>query len=382
MLKRAIIYTSLFFVISISSAFGESDTLLIKDLSQDWVFYDDKKQDFLPLVEKSEFEGSAIFFWLNLEDYANTSLHVSSWDQPVSLFVENKLLDIVEGSVLFPVNIIFDKFRTKRVKVTIYSSKLNPYKVNTRLVDVVTESVRPLSQENVIVLPRERAVFDNFFIAGCTIVLVFLAALFNFFPRVLADFYKFSKAINPREVEENLIKSRPLSQINLLFYLFISVLISLFIIGIINFGDFKYSLSFFRPDSLSDGLWKWLQTSLVLFLCIMVKLGLIHYFSKLYRVNNFLNTHFFNYMRLSAVLASLSIVLLIGSRYIFFALEPSHYSFILGIFYILMGVNILIIYLKLINSVSSKKIHLFSYLCGTEIVPFGIILSLGINQTF
>jgi len=381
-LRKIILYSLLFSLISISNVFGESDTLLVRDLSRDWVFFDNKTEEFLPLVEKSVFKGNTIFFWLSLEDYANTSLHVTSVDQSVSLFVDNKLLDVVEGNMLIPVNNIFQDFHANRVKVTIYSSKLNPYKVDTKLVDIVEESVSPLSQDNIIVLPRDKAVFDNFFVVGCTILIVFLAALFNFFPRVLADFFKFSKAINPREVEENLIKSRPLSQINLLFYLFISVLISLFIIGIINFGDFKYSLSFFRPNSVPDGLWKWLQTSVILFLCIIVKLGLIHYFSKLYRIHNFLNTHFFNYMRLSMVLFSLSIAALIGSRYIFFALQPSHYSLLLGVFYVLMAVNILIIYLKLINSVSSKKIHLFSYLCGTEIVPFGIILSLGINQTF
>lgn len=381
-LKRKTIFILFFFCITTLEAFSESDTLLVRDLSRDWVFYNEDSKEFFPLVEKSTFEGNTIFFSLNVEDYANTLLHVAS-TEPVSLFIENKLVEIVDdGTMTIPVRDIIENFQLARVEITIYSSKLNPYKIETKLVDIVTGNVSPLSQENIIVLPRSKNIFNDFFLVGCIIMVVFLASLFTFFPKVLSDFFRLGKAINPREVEENLIKSRPLSQINLLFYIFISLLIGLFIIGVINFGDFKYSVSFFRPKNLADGLWKWVQTSLILFLWIVVKLIVIHYFTKLYRISNFLNTHFFNYMRLSFVLFGVGIVALISSHYVFFIIEPSHYSFLLGMFYILMGVNILIIYLKLINTVSSKKIHLFSYLCGTELVPFGIILSLGINQTF
>ncbi len=72
--------------------------------------------------------------------------------------------------------------------------------------------------------------------------------------------------------------------------------------------------------------------------------------------------------------------LLFVSYFTFFKVDPGYYE-LMG--YMLFGalvLRVIIIFFKLMNSSSHSVLHLFSYLCATELIPLIMVVSVGFNQ--
>lgn len=378
-MTRKIIYILIacFFSFEVAGA----DTTVVRDLSHDWYFYDNNSDSYFPLVSKSAFRGKTIHFDVKPDDFENCILNVAS-DQAISLFINNQMISLVEGEQYFVLDSLKDIAGAEKWHFTIYHKRLDPFDLSVRMLKMNPAVDKPLAENPIIIRAREIHPFHNFAITAFVLLGAFLAALYNYFPRILSDFFKVTKAFALRESDENLFKSRPLSQINLLIYLYLSLLIALVLMLIIYHSGIHVEAGVFNPDGYWASLWKWLQLALLVMLWLVVKYLLINNMSSLFKLGNFMVSHFFNYIRMTLLIFMIALVIVVLSYFGFGIFSPGYYNSLFDILLIFLGLRVIILFFKLLSSASYKTLHLFSYLCGTEVIPFGILLYLGLNQPF
>ncbi|WP_370687635.1 DUF4271 domain-containing protein [Fulvivirga ligni] len=233
-----------------------------------------------------------------------------------------------------------------------------------------------------LIKQRRQSNFNNVIFVSILILAIFLAVLYSFYVNTFIEFFKLRRAIGVREIDENLLKNRPLNGVNLLFYLFLSLLIGLTVFFCANLSQIFQDIGMFRADTFIEGLLNWIKISLLIFLWLTIKYLLIGNLTGLFKLGSFLNSHFINYVRISMVIFSVGLVFLVFSYYGFGIVSANYYIILFNIMLILMGIKIIILFFKLLNTGAYRTLHLFSYLCGTEVIPYILLLYLGLNQPF
>lgn len=344
-------------------------------------FFDQSAESYLPLIDPKQHKGSTIHFKLNRSEQNGLLLIVSS-EKKFSLFIAGKLVEKVEPNAPFIwyTQDLFDKYG-QSVELTFYNQSLDADKIKANLFSIVESSEGQISENEVIILQQRDDIsgFNNFLILGLIIIGLFSATLYNYYPRVSADFFRFERAIAIREIDENLLKSRPFNRINLLFYLLFCLITGFLLIVVFYLANFSISISL---DTTSALLWLWLRVSAIILLWLIFKFLVVSNFTSLFNIKGFLPSHFFNYIRLGFFSFIIISVVVIVSYLGFEITIFGYYKTLFTVLLILVAVRSLLIMFKLMNSASYKFLHLFSYLCGTEIIPLGIILFLGFNQPF
>ncbi len=373
------IFNLLLFILLVQSnaLHGQVDTVLVKDFSNDWVFIDDNKQ--LPLVKKSDFSGNIIQFEIDKRDYADALLKIASPNE-VSIFVNGSLREVFSGQVFINLNEF--KSTNDLIQIGIYANDINPYLLTTKAFKIVEANKERISDGIVIKNPRQSRAFTNFFVVATVVIFLFFAVLINLYPRTMAEYFKISRALSPRELDENLLKGRPLTGINMLFYALVSFVLSILVFSLIHLATIFPELNYFHPTAFWSFIFNWIQLAFIIFMGIILKLALIKYFTTLYAINSFVANHFFNFVRLNFLFAFTLFIIVVFSFIGFSFLQSQTYlNYFMIMLFSFLPIS-LVIYLKLLSSTPFKNLHLFSYLCATELIPFVIILSFGINKLF
>jgi hypothetical protein len=164
---------------------------------------------------------------------------------------------------------------------------------------------------------------------------------------------------------------------------FISVdtLFFLLILGLFLGQSLFTGALIYRKDWITDWIgWNfssftmaWLILSFLVFLLLILKFGFIRLFGYFFSMGKSDFAHFFYLIRLTLfgiTIINLITLFLIG--FDFFTLEPVFKNMVSGFFWFyLFGIAFL--FLIMMNRLSFKKYHLFTYLCIVEIVPFFIL---------
>ena len=111
-----VIFLSVFISLSLIKAQAQIDTVVVKDFSKEWMFFDSKKK--LPLVKKSDFEGNTIHFNLDQTAVENAYLAIT-YPSPFSVFLNGKLVQTAEGKLILSIENYL--LTTSQLPVIIYS---------------------------------------------------------------------------------------------------------------------------------------------------------------------------------------------------------------------------------------------------------------------
>lgn len=356
-----------------------SDTLVIKDFSNEWLFYNSGDRVYQPLVEKQKFTGNTLHFTLTKSGSPNDFLQIISRSE-LSIFNGEKLVEVIDNDTLMISLSQLESNLEDKIPITLYEENIDPEVIQAKMIRLTDFDGRPLS-EVAVTYKREKSAFSEFFVLALVVLLGVSAALYNYFPRVFIDYLKVSRAFSTRETEENLLKSRPLSQSNFFFVVYISLLCGLVLLVLFHLAEIQ--LPGFKRiyiNSLWFGTWLWLRVSGVVFLWILGKLFLIYNITRLFHLSGFISSHYFNYLRIVLITILLFLSWLILNYFTFGIVSPQSYNTYLMVLLALFGLTVMMVYLKLMGASSLKSLHLFSYLCTTELVPYGIILTISISQ--
>lgn len=293
-----------------------------------------------------------------------------------TVFVDGKLWQLTSKDTLFfrSVKGIREEFGQDTVKLTVVSPHLAPKKTSVKKV-LGREDLEEvtLSPQGIPITERfvSQAVRD-FYFSGLFIILFFVALYKLAYPYLLAMMLQPLSVISAEDFSDsgNLQK---FFSFDIIFYiLIVSMMISQgAVIGLVVFR--RDWLDTWIGLDYSSLLLIWLVGAFGILLFTIAKFIGIRLLSYLFDLGKSEFSHFFYLLRL--IVFGCSAVLLVGAYFVtnnFSGLDSAlSIGFLCFFWFYILGV--LGLFLIMMNKLSFKKYHLFTYLCIAELVPFLIL---------
>ena len=339
-----------------------------KDFKSELKYYDVERKEFLPI---NNFEKDAVYLALNLKDYQNRFLSIKS-KKGTSLFINNMYVSTFDtDSNLLSIDSLILKWPRGEIQLAIYHPDINKDNLEIGVMKYI--SIRQ-DDANTRLILRENNFEKDFLIIALMIVLIAFALLISTNPKLTSEYLNIRRVLTIREREENILNARLSSPINLVYYGFCAMVTSLFFIIVINVSPSNFELSSYsQSTSLAAAMLKWLVFSFIIFVLIIARVFVLFLLANIFDMRPFLSLHHFNFIRLSLIVFGFGLILSVG--FLLSGLNStSFYSFLLTLLSWVFGLWIIILFLKLIDRAEFRISHLFSYICGSEVIPFLVII--------
>jgi len=354
----------LFFSSAVISNSAAQDYSVVKDFENEWRVYQNER--YKPFSEK-EGKVSTIYFSLEANKFTGTFLVIRS-HEPTTLFINGQLGAKTNTELMLKVDSLSDVFQSTVLRITIHQDEIHERGLQT----LIQSKARASSTFNDPFLRFSS--FRDFAIIGMLVLIVMLIVIIQLNPKLASDYFSITKIFSVREGEDSQAYSRITSSINILFYVYSSLMLGYYLMVIFHFLPSQNATAlFFQATTFWEALIQWLELSLIVLGLFFLKIMLVYGLSFVFGMREIGGIHFFNWVRLLlGVFGMLTIVLFL--YFISHGHRQGFYVFLLGtMFWVLAGWTILII-LKLHRQMGHSMFHLFSYICATELIPFLITI--------
>ncbi|MCZ6692637.1 MAG: DUF4271 domain-containing protein [Bacteroidetes bacterium] len=353
-----------------------------QDLQEQWFVFSVKEQSYVPLTSRNISSAQSASFFLNTVTNKNRRLNLCV-DQGTSIHINGGLIDYFERTSCkqYSIDSLGKVYNRDSLFVTVYNSNLNfdHYQFYFTLIhheplEAPTQETQSKSYE---IFPRSTSPLRNFFVFGMVFILLSLSALKLKFPKLFNEYYSFTRIFNWRIREGESVNMGIFKQRNSLFLMVHSSLVSYIFILFANFSPTPTTY-IITVDYESFGmlLLYWLGFSIGVFISLFLKYSLIRVISILFKLSFIKDIHFVDFVRIAMIFYAILFASVIISGLALETWEGAHWVIMSNAVAVFLVVRFFLIMFKLLNSLSFRKLHLFSYLCTTEIIP--LIISLKI----
>ena len=334
---------------------------LVYDLRQEWVYFSPEHQGFLPLDEQ-DLENKVISFKLADPEFDQFYLSVVVTEKSY-LFYGTKLFATIESGITnLKIDSLRQVFDDTEPFITIYGDKLLP--------QLITEvRTQPLTSDKLSAYQPIRFAndFSNFFYVGITFILLVFVVLKTQVPELAEQYLLFHRTFRVKTIDELIYKIPYLRTPNILFIVFISLMLGFATLSFMYFYPEEVALFGINPSASTFWLLilNWVEISGLVLGLILIKYFLTVLMSSLFSLN-IANIHFASSLRFllsfSFVLMFLTLVL-----YFFIGLISLPVYFLI----VLLGIlaMVLILFFKLTLVTTHTLLYIIIYLCATEIIP-------------
>lgn len=281
------------------------------------------------------------------------------------VFVDGKLAGTARGKLKLEMDSLLKKYANAEM-LSIYT----PRKMQSLQVHLVyTDLSKDLDNS-----PRFPAYYKDFVILTCLILLIFFVLLFRSNTNLTLDYLNITKVFLIQSREEAITTGRIGSSANLLFFMFISLCSSLLLMISSHWG--YPAVALYLPNNSNSLGWLivwWLLISLFFFLLLLLKLVLIWSMTKLFNFKDTVRFQYFNFVR-----SLYGVMIIIGfftaCYFIGHFQNPDFFNYLLWAGCAILVLSTIFLYFKLLSRTGSSIFHLFSYLCGSEIIPLMVLI--------
>lgn len=240
---------------------------------------------------------------------------------------------------------------------------------------IATELVRQGNSEHFNSI-RASTHFNDFIILSSLLLFGFFVILFRFNTKLTIDYLNLIKVLSIQEREDGIFTGRIGSSVNILFFVFISSLWGLLLLIVFNCGPL--AIQKISIHSTAGAIGWWLLVTASVLVILFLKLVLLWIMSGIFGLEGMVRFQFFNFIRSLYISAALVVIAMV----VYFILElekPDFFYYLLAAACGFMIFSAIIFYLKLMNRTSSTVFHLFSYICGSEIISMMILTKVLLN---
>lgn len=347
----------------------------IKDLSEDWLYYHENEDAYLPLIQ-DENKVAAIHFHLPLPEHQNYHLYLQLVPES-SIWINQKLIKIASSNVItWPIDSLIQLYGNKNIFISIYKPALKEQSLASYI--IYEKGIAATTNTDLInfELRSTQNIYRDFFILGLIIILIIYTILLNIYARSFKTFYDISHTLSLNIREEYTFKGRAFNTSNITIILGHCFLIAYIVMLTIGFQESNQLINF---ESLNGAMWQWIVFTSIAFLIFLVKYWLINIIGGLFDLREIINRHYLEYLRMSKIFfAILFVVLCIIYLGFEVDIDKNHQVFI-NIAIVFLIIRVLLLFFKFMRSSSFKNFYLFAYLCSTEFLPLIIGLKFILN---
>ena len=312
---------------------------------------------------------------VDLADFPESDLRLKLPSKS-TVFIEGKLWRLTTHDTVFfrSLKEFQDEFGKDTVTITVVSPNLGPKKASIKKVlgrgdfeELVVDSQGNPMNTRFVPQPVK-----DFYFTALFIILFFLALYKLAYPYLLAVMLQPLSFINAEDFSDSG---------NLQKFFSFDIIFYILIVAMMMSQGVVTSLVVFRRDWLetwigldySSLLAMWLMGAFAILVLTVIKFIGIKLISYLFDLGKAEFSHFFYLLRL--IVFGSAVVLLVGAYFVsndFSGLDSALSLLLLGFFWFYIF-GVLGLFLIMMNRLSFKKYHLFTYLCIAELVPFLIL---------
>ncbi len=380
--KRALCFSFFIFYFSITALYAQIDAQIdvkkdyftVYDFKNDWLVYDQNYQDYVPFVSQSNIDKSALSVLIDIESNRKYDLLIYV-KKDNYLFVDASLNQRLrpEAWTRLPIDSLFQVYKKPQILVTFYGTTGSDDKTvliahpkasqNEKLINIGDESFLSLR-------PRNLSPLNNFFTLSFLLIVIAIALLFGGSGRAFSRFADVRDLVITNVKDEFLI-NRPLSRVNVLFILLLSIEIAFvyFFVRSKKYDLFAIGNFVANEQTLIQNFWDFIKIIIVVFGLYIAKYFMLYFLSFLYRLDSAVNIHFFKVVQSSLIFFT---VLLFGvSMASFYVIDwqPVIKNAIIFPAILFYSLRLLLLYFTIKNSALTKNLYLISYLCIAELIP-------------
>lgn len=352
----------IFTVVTLSVS-AQNNSVVKKDLKSAWLVFTDNQ--FVPYTGGS---ASTIYLVVDFSRFTGDQLVISS-SRSFSLFLNSKLSVNDVTKIKFPVDSLIQIAGQKNPLLAIHQQPILVADLSTQL---ISELKTPLENVDEFAKPGD-AGYSDYMVVATIFLFVFLLFIVRYNPNLAAGYFSITAFLSLRESEDHPMFSRITNTTNVLAYVFASMLVAKVLL-LAPFESILFSNST-TIDRYQFGDWLvyWMELSAITMAGFIIKALVIYMFSALFNTSDLAGFHYFNFVRFHFFVYGLFFMLMIFQ---FFS-TGSHFlnsTTAIGVVQYSSAAWVVIAFLKLLKKTRHTAIHLFLYLCATEIIPFLIII--------
>ncbi len=351
------------FIVALST-FAQEKVVIKKDLQAEWLIRDSSA------YRKFESASNAktIYFTLNARLFKTDYLYLKS-AQPVSILINDVLLADNIEQISLSMDSLTKLYRSYELFVAVHAEEIiNTNKLNTLMIaHVLHQAGKP--EESYL---KAKVTFRDYAVTAILTLIIFLVSIIRLNPGLSSDYFSIRKIFSLRESEDDHYYYRVTSA-TILFYVFTSLMLGLYILVVARFTTLKLGLDNLLTASYWMLIFIWLKVSAYVLFFLFAKVVIIYIISTLFGIREVAGYHFFNFVRL--LLVSIGVFTLIWIIYFIpYGQQQGFYDFLYALIPWILGAWIVLGFFKLASRVHHSAFHLFSYICATELIPFFIII--------
>ena len=345
------------------------------NLNKRLVYYDKGTQSYLPLSANNVQGNTAATLPLGLNNYKGMSLEVCL-EQGSTLFFNGSLMHYYQADrcQYMPVDSLIDVYGADTLLLNIYHPALN---LKNIAISISLLNANNDEHTSYLVVRRNQDLYKNF----AELVLLFLFGLVTLTIVVsgksVFEFYDFVRGFSLRILEEKKSVVRVFSRTNLV-YLFVQSLIVAFVILLISiYSASEAQISYLHTYTSNYSIYLiWVLVGLGYMALFIVRYVLVSLNTLLFNIKDVRDIHFRDFTRMSMFFSLIIAVVLSVTVIIDESVANIVVYGVVRVLILFFLLRTFILYQKILRSSSYRKLHLFSYLCVTEILP--LIISLKI----
>lgn len=361
-LKSSIIFCLVIISHILCGQTKNAQKVIIKDLSHDWLAYDDEEEYYLPIVDFFENTSKTRSLYQNFEHSKSYYLTFSSQPQ-LCLYINNQLIHKFSKreEVDIPISEILDKTINHRdILLTFFHPKADvPHQI---YLTYIPNNSNYLAHADMYKIEHKKHESEKETLIISFFVFIGLVTYLKYNSTGWFDaYFDFSNAFFGRLVEDH-IYSRVMNSNTFIIFIVTGVLfnliLKLFNLTFLNLQSFAFPERYQYIGVFAIG-------TLYIVIFLVLKYLFLSLVSSFLKIGQFFKRHYFESIRM---------YLLILLVLFFLALLQID----LIIFYYFLGASFIFWLTKLgflvKKEVGFRKIYLFSYLCASEIIPVVFLL--------
>ena len=347
---------------------------LVHDFHDDWQVYDNRLKLYVPYINEQHLEIPSHTIFCDLENNRGYQLLIRS-EKKNFLFINGSLRQKVEAGKWLTMSI--DSLYKVYQKPTIYITLYGTTDINSKTVmmgypkSIEQKIIKTTDDEIVTAKPRSFTPHRNYFVIVSMMILVMFTYLSSSFSRAFQRYYNLRDLFTFYLREQSFLINKPLSRMNILFVILLSLLISLFFMFLQSRGIYLFGGRSFLQEGDTMGVLfsNYFRLTLITFVALVGKYFFISMIGSLFNLEKIVDIHYFKIIQ-SSILFYTALVLILCVM--FMGYLPPDFNWQVYLFTPMVAfyaARCVIVYFTINRTANIPNLYLISYLCIVELLP-------------
>ncbi|AMM50650.1 hypothetical protein TH61_04925 [Rufibacter sp. DG15C] len=344
-------------------------------ISSDWLIYQPQSNQLVPYLPEFHDERQALYQWVKLDAFTSPVVEFAARQQ-LCVFLDNKLVFVADSTAKYTVDLSKWMKPGQKYLLSVWHPLQQPDYHSFKLPEVQVAQSSFLPQKATQFLTKPSSSPRSVLILFMVIVGLIYGSLRMTFPTDFSSIFKLSNFAKEKTLEEGLLAKPIGNWSSILFVLAFSLSFALLIVAIHRDIEDLALLNQLFTVTQADLILKIILYALLVFSFVVFKYLFLQLMGFIFGVTEVVLTQYREFLRtLLALGVFLPLILLLH-----LGLSKSAPLTIYWIANLSVAVLLIFTVFRTFLTISKKyslqNLHLFSYICATEVIPLMILLKL------